>query len=67
MFYDLSHHLSEFYVLYVYMWFVVLQSLNQQLESQCSELTATVERLTNENIYLKTQHQQDLKVLRVHL
>lgn len=42
--------------------FVVLQSINQQLESQCSELTATVERLTNENTHLKTQHQQDLKV-----
>ncbi|KAM5165163.1 coiled-coil domain-containing protein 150 [Mantella aurantiaca] len=40
-----------------------VQSLNQQLESQCSELTATVQRLTNENIYLKSQHQQDLKVV----
>ncbi|KAM4771074.1 coiled-coil domain-containing protein 150 [Rhinophrynus dorsalis] len=39
-----------------------VQALNQQLEGQCSELTAAVQRLTTENAQLVVQHQQELKV-----
>ncbi|XP_075718004.1 coiled-coil domain-containing protein 150 isoform X2 [Rhinoderma darwinii] len=39
-----------------------VQCLNQQLENQCSELTGTVQKLTNQNLQLMTQHQQELKV-----
>ncbi|XP_053316880.1 coiled-coil domain-containing protein 150 [Spea bombifrons] len=41
-----------------------VQSLNQQLEGQCSELTTAVQRLTAENSRLLTQHQQALKALK---
>ncbi|XP_075058526.1 coiled-coil domain-containing protein 150 isoform X2 [Mixophyes fleayi] len=40
-----------------------VQSLNQQLENQCSDLTVNVQKLTNENIQLVTQHQLELKIL----
>ncbi|XP_068137408.1 coiled-coil domain-containing protein 150 isoform X2 [Hyperolius riggenbachi] len=40
-----------------------VQCLNQQLESQCTELTATIQTLTSENIQLKTHHQKTLKIV----
>ncbi|XP_044147794.1 coiled-coil domain-containing protein 150 isoform X1 [Bufo gargarizans] len=39
-----------------------VQCLNQQLENQCSELTDTVQRLTDQNLHLVALHQQELKV-----
>ncbi|XP_056421603.1 coiled-coil domain-containing protein 150 isoform X2 [Hyla sarda] len=39
-----------------------VQCLNQQLENQCLELTETVQKLTNQNLHLVTEHQQELKV-----
>ncbi|XP_066459286.1 coiled-coil domain-containing protein 150 [Eleutherodactylus coqui] len=39
-----------------------VQCLNQHLENQCSELTETVQKLTNHNMQLVTQHQHEAKV-----
>ncbi|KAG8444990.1 hypothetical protein GDO86_009945, partial [Hymenochirus boettgeri] len=38
-----------------------VQSLNQKLESQCSELTVTIARLTAEKVQLLNAHQQEIK------
>ncbi|KAE8603449.1 hypothetical protein XENTR_v10014340 [Xenopus tropicalis] len=38
-----------------------VQSLNQQLEIQCSELTAAMQTLTTENIQLQDKHEQEIK------
>ncbi|KAM4694687.1 coiled-coil domain-containing protein 150 [Discoglossus pictus] len=40
-----------------------VQSLNEQLEEQCSAVTAAMQQLTAENAQLLTKHQQDLKVV----
>ncbi|KAG9493841.1 hypothetical protein GDO78_001620 [Eleutherodactylus coqui] len=39
-----------------------VQCLNQHLDNQCSELTETVQKLTNQNTQLVTQHQHEAKV-----
>ncbi|KAM3930918.1 coiled-coil domain-containing protein 150 [Leptodactylus fuscus] len=40
-----------------------VQCLNEQLENQCSELTESVQKLTNRNLHLVTQHQQECQLL----